>query len=187
MALIRTFIAVEFSEALKAEIACIQQAMKQEMGRLKWVSATNFHLTLKFLGDVESSKIGALGEGLARAVEGTVPFNVGFAGVGGFPKTQQPRVLWLGIDRGKAELINLQKVVDEALAAQGFSRETKPFSPHMTLARAHEGANLMEIGQKLAQVRVEPTLSDLVACIRVMKSDLRPQGPVYTCMKQIDF
>lgn len=187
MALIRTFIAVEFSEELKTEIARIQQAMKQEMGPLKWVQATNFHLTLKFLGDVESSKIGALGEGLARAVKGTTPFYVGFAGVGGFPKTQHPRVLWLGIDRGKSELVSLQKVVDDELALQGYPRETKSFSPHLTMARTNEGTNLTEIGQKLVHMRVEPTSSDLIRCIRVMKSDLRPGGPVYTCLKQIDF
>lgn len=188
MAPIRTFIAVELSDNLKAEIAYLQQLLKKDLGNLKWVPTTNFHLTLKFLGDIEAQRVPAITEGLARAVKETAPFSIRFTRLGGFPGLQQPRVLWLGVEEGKSELIELQKSVERELAQVGFAAEKKEsFSPHLTLARAREETNLSAIGTKLAQIHTEPTRSDLITSIKLMKSDLRPGGPIYTCLQEIEF
>ncbi|AZR72575.1 2'-5' RNA ligase [Anoxybacter fermentans] len=185
MAKIRTFIAVEFSEELKKEIIQIQQRLKRDLRNLKWVPYSNFHLTLKFLGDVESKRIPEMAEGLALAIEGIKTFSVGFAGLGGFPEILKPRVIWLGVDRGKKELIQLQEAVEKELTFQGFAPEKKPYSPHLTLARSRRDTNLRVVGELLSQIKVQPTRTDLIQSIRIMKSDLRPQGPIYTCLKEI--
>lgn len=187
MALVRTFVAVELSEILKSEIDALGQRLQRESAQLKWVSRTNFHLTLKFLGDVESSRITAMAEGLARAVAGTEAFSLSFAGVGGFPKIAAPRVIWLGVDEGKEPLIRLQRSVDDELRAQGFPAERQEYRPHLTLARAREDADLRGVGERLMKVAAPATGKDQIHSIRLMKSDLRPGGPVYTCLKEIPF
>lgn len=187
MAVIRTFVAVEFSEQLQSEIDVVAQQLKQELGSLKWVSKTNYHLTLKFLGDVESRRIAELTEGLSRAVQGMEEFSLKLAGVGGFPTSLAPRVIWLGVDEGKASLIRLQKMVDTELQAQGFAPEKQPYSPHLTLARAREESDLKAIGERLVKMQMPSTSADQIRSIRMMKSDLRPSGPVYTCLKEIPF
>lgn len=187
MALVRTFVAVELSEGLKGEIGRVQQRLKKELGQLKWVPESNYHLTLKFLGDVESRRISELAEGLARAVKGTNDFTLGFAGVGGFPKTAQPRVVWIGVTDGREELVRLHKVVDQELQSQGFAPDKMGYSPHLTLARAREDSDLRAIGERLSKIQVDPLGADLVRSIKLMKSDLRPGGPIYTCLEEIVF
>ncbi len=187
MAQIRTFVAIEFSNGLKDEIDQIQQELKKQLGQLKWVGKNNFHLTLKFLGNVELKKVGMMAEGLVQAVQGIEPFSLGFARIGGFPKIHQPRVILLGINQGKEALIHLQKVVDEEMIKQGFQPEKFSYSPHLTLARALDNTDLSTIGQRLSQIKIQPTSTDLIRSIRIMKSDLRPQGPIYTCLKEIIF
>lgn len=185
MAQIRTFVAVELSEAIKEQIGQVQQKLKQELGDLKWVSRNNFHLTLKFLGDVESRQIPKMAEGLTQALQEMERFSLGFAGVGGFPRTVEPRVIWIGIDEGREQLIRLQQVVDEALRVQGFPPETKRYSPHLTLARTREDSDLRQVGERLERIFVPAIGRDQVEAIRIMKSDLRPGGPVYTCLQEI--
>lgn len=187
MALIRTFVAIELSDTLKSELDAIEQRLKKELGQLKWVPKTNFHLTLKFLGDVDSGRIAGMADGLARAIQGTEAFPLNFAEVGGFPKIASPRVIWVGVDEGKESLIRLQKLVDAELQRQGFPAEKQPYSPHLTLARAREESDLRSIGERLRTIQVPSTGQDQIRSIRIMKSDLRPGGPVYTCLKEITF
>lgn len=187
MAEIRTFIAVEFSEELKDEIGQIQRRLKGELGSLKWVAQSNFHLTLKFLGDVDVRKIQIMKEGLTKAVQAMESFALGFAEVGGFPKIDSPRVVWLGVKQGREGLLRLQKVVDQELITQGFPPEKHSFSPHLTLARSKPDSDLSLIGQRLRQISIKGTRTDLIRSIRIMKSDLRPAGPVYTCLEEIFF
>lgn len=187
MALVRTFIAIEFSESLKEEISEIQKSLKGELSKLKWVSKDNFHLTLKFIGDVESKRIPKLTEGLKRAVQGREPFMINLAGLGGFPKIHFPKVVWIGVNQGREGLVQLQKLVEDDLVAQGFDREVRPYSPHLTLARSKDYTDLKAVGDVLKGFRQPMTREELVQSIRIMKSDLRRGGPIYTCLEEITF
>ncbi|MCK4257742.1 MAG: RNA 2',3'-cyclic phosphodiesterase [Halanaerobiales bacterium] len=189
MAQIRIFIAIEFSDKLKEEIDQIQLKLKSQLGLLKWVPRTNFHLTLKFLGDVESKRIGEMVEGLTQSVQDIKPFIIGFTQIGGFPKNHAPRVIWLGANEGKDELINLQKIVDKKLTYFGFGEESKKnvYKPHLTLARAREHTDVSTVGRRLSEIQIQPTSTELIQSIQIMKSDLRPKGPVYTCLEKISF
>lgn len=187
MALVRTFIAVEFSESLKEQISEIQKSLKVELGKLKWVPKDNFHLTLKFIGDVESRQVPKMAEGLKRTVQGRKPFTVNLAGLGGFPQIHFPKVIWIGVNQGREGLIQLQTAVEDALVVQGFDRETRSYSPHLTLARSRDHTDLKAVGDVLKRFRQPVTQEELVQSIRIMKSNLRRGGPIYTCLEEIIF
>lgn len=187
MALIRTFIAVEFSQSLKKELAVLQKDLKSRLGDLKWVPQANFHLTLKFLGDVESKRISEIVASLKEAVQDLRVFSLNLAGLGGFPKIDHPKVVWIGVKQGRVELIRLQQAVEDALAAQGFDRERRSYSPHLTLARSRDYTDLKAVGEALQGIKEPVTATDQVRSIKLMKSDLRPGGPVYTCLAEIPF
>ncbi len=187
MAEVRTFVAIEFSAELQREIGQIQSKLKGELSQLKWVAKSNFHLTLKFLGDVDQRKIPMMAVGLKKAIRGLDSFSLGFAGVSGFPGIHLPRVIWLGVSQGNTELVRLQKKVDQELVAQGFESEKRAYHPHLTLARSKPETDLAVVGKRLSQIKVEATRMDLIKSIRIMKSDLHPGGPIYTCLEEIFF
>lgn len=101
---------------------------------LKWTSAGNLHLTLKFLGPaVAVEKIRVLQPELLKIAADTEPFELEASGVGGFPDLRHPQVLWVGL-RGD-DLTNLAARIDEACARCGFERERRAFNGHLTIAR----------------------------------------------------
>ena len=185
MTKIRTFVAVEFSEDVKEEISNIQARLKRELGNLKWVPKRNLHLTLKFLGDVEPERIPEIAQGLSAAVQRFKPFSLGLGGLGAFPGMNKPKVIWMGLTIGRRELVQLQKAVESELVIQGFSKERRPYHPHLTLARSRRNTNLLTVGQILDKIEVQPTDTELIQSVKIMKSDLRPNGPVYTCLEKI--
>jgi 2'-5' RNA ligase len=98
----------------------------------RWARVEGLHVTLKFVGEVSETRIEEMKTALA-AVK-AVPFAVHFAGVGFFPNAKAARVFWAGVDGGDA-LPYLASTIDAALEKRGFPRETKPYRPHLTLAR----------------------------------------------------
>jgi len=92
------------------------------------------HLTLVFLGEIEPARVDAMAAEISRPVE-QPPFDLVFAGFGVFPPRGAPRALWIGARRGEAELRRLQETLAGRLERLGVARETRPFTPHLTLAR----------------------------------------------------
>ena len=142
-----------------------------------WVGRDNFHLTLKFLGDVDPGRLQAIVAALGGAVAGCPPFDLGVGGLGAFPSPTRPRVLWVGLEEGATEAARLAGRVDDALAGVGFERETRAFSPHVTLGRVREPRRqpgLAEVlrGGGFGRQRVDR--------LRLMQSTLSPHGARYT-------
>jgi 2'-5' RNA ligase len=133
----RLFVGVPVpSEALAACAALLDGVRAQHGGRgVRWVSTENLHLTLRFLGLLPPSRIGALGGAVDAAATGIPPFEVVLAGAGAFPGDRRPRAIWLGIDRGADELGQMSRALDAALVRLGMAPDDRPFRPHLTVAR----------------------------------------------------
>ncbi len=112
-------------------------------GRLpgRAVPPANWHLTLRFLGDTEADRHRALVDGLRGAALGPA-FDLGFAGLGAFPRPARATVLWVGVGEGERAVKALAAVVEDAARAAGFAPEEKPFSPHLTVSRLNPSADL---------------------------------------------
>jgi len=184
MALIRSFVAVELPEAVRAALKRLQQEVKAGGEGVKWVQPGGIHLTLKFLGYVEEAKVPALAQALTRASKDVGPFEMALSGLGVFPSPSRPRVAWVGLSGGVEELFLLQEGVEKALSPFGFPREARAFTPHLTLARLREGVTPQEAGAfGQAFLRASPEAVSLkVDGMSLMKSQLTPSGAIYTCL-----
>jgi len=146
----------------------------------KWVNPANMHLTLKFLGDVEPERIAAISAAAGEAIGRFAPFSVRLSGAGAFPSVSRPRVVWVGVGDGAAELGRLAAAVDEALGGIGCERERRRFSAHLTLGRRRSGKNLDELSETLARHRDYAGPAIPVSRVVLFSSVLRPTGPIYT-------
>ena len=122
----------------------IQGLRAADLTGVRLVDPDGVHLTLKFLGNVDSSRVPALTDALDAVGEGAVPFALHLRDVGVFPDRRSPRVLWAGVSGDTEALAALARRVDDACANVGFPREQRPFSPHLTLARLRDRASADE-------------------------------------------
>ena len=185
--MIRAFVAVELPEALRQEAAAFGQELKRSGADVKWVEAANLHLTLKFLGDITPEQLSSLTEALKQACAGLSPFPFSVEGIGAFPKTTYPKVLWVGVHEGKERLAELAKRVEEACAALGFPAEERPFSPHLTIGRVRSQEGIARLIKELQLAEFRGSGPGRAERVTLFQSTLGPKGPFYTALAEIPF
>ncbi len=188
---IRSFIAFELDDQQKRALADLQSRLKRDhdSNAIRWVVAGNIHLTLKFLGNVAADKQLALQNAVATACAGTPPFVLKLNGVGAFPNVNRPNVVWVGVEGDVGTAIKLAQKIDQACTALGFPREERAFSPHLTLGRVKRDASSRErqqIGEMLAKAQARDLGECRIECVSIMKSELKPNGSVYSKLAVID-
>lgn len=185
----RLFIALELPRNVLAVLARIQSDLKRTAppGAARWVQPEGIHLTLKFLGDVPVGQLADLKAALEQAVSGHEPFELAIEGLGCFPNTQRPRVLWAGVTGDLNRLNALQAAVERYIAPLGYPTERDTFSPHLTLARTARQATRDEIaalGRLAEQKDIGQAARWRVEAVSLMRSQLKPDGAVYTELHQ---
>jgi 2'-5' RNA ligase len=187
---IRAFIAIESSREVLDALVRLQARLRAgpggEAGR--WVRSEGAHLTVKFLGDVPEERVAAIGQCLDAVCARYSAFALQVAGLGCFPNTRRPRVVWAGVHEETGALAALQRELESALETLGFPREQRPYAPHLTLARVREGAASVAVealGQSVVaqQDKSSQVLAQMqVSGLTLFRSDLRPEGPLYTTL-----
>ena len=184
MGLLRAFLASELPPALQDSIynatADLRQALRD--GLIRWVPAHNVHLTLKFLGDVSPSSLDLIKQMLTTEAAQFPAFDVQVEGLGCYPNVRRPRVLWVGLT-APAELASLQRAIEAGAARLGYESEERDFSPHLTIGRVRQNASstdLHKIRTALEECRVGLLGSARVDAVHLFKSELRPEGSIYT-------
>jgi len=145
-----------------------------------WVVPGNLHFTLKFLGAVPEARIEAIAGALSEAGRAASPFEARIRGLGAFPSAACPRVVWAGVTDGAAQMTELARRVDTALAALGFAREERPFSPHVTLGRARRPGRNPALADALERATAREFGRIPVPSASLMRSELGPRGARYT-------
>ena len=154
------------------------------------------HLTLKFLGDIDESIVAPLHGAIAAAAREWRAIDIPLTRLGGFPRLQEPRNLWLGPDEhweqseDARRLQILARAIDAAAAAQGIAREKRPFSPHLTLGRIkngerHIGRALTSAAGATPALALTPLPPINVAAVALMKSQLDSKGAVHTRLWEV--
>jgi len=197
---IRAFLAVELSQELRAELATLQLELKRRIEpemkrdrRISWAQPASIHLTIKFLGDMDEQVIDPLLVAVEQAIGNQIAVNVPLERLGAFPRPQSPRVLWVGPseywERGieAKRVTEIHDAIEQACEGSGFLRETKPFSPHLTLARIKVGERHVGVALAKGGVLDRPlSLGSLaVEAVVLMKSELKPTGSVYTKLWEV--
>ena len=184
MSLVRVFIAIELSEpvcdAIQKQTARLRQTLGNEL--IRWVPTQNMHLTLKFLGDTTTSHLEFLKQMLAREANLHPQFNLQLDGLGAFPTSKRPRLLWIGI-HAPTELVSLQKSIETGTTRLGYEQEERAFSPHLSIGRVRQNINppeMQKIRTALDTIQLGNIGTARVDSIHLYKSDLQPSGSIYT-------
>lgn len=199
--MIRTFLAVEISDELRAGIVRVQQEIKQRLAphctkdvRITWGQPNSFHLTVRFLGETDKQHLPAMREALDRVCQAHAPIEIPIERLQAFPTLQKPRVLWVGPSEewlrshAACQLSAWYQEVEACCRSLGFEPDDKPFTPHLTLARIKMGER--QVGQYFPQSGVcdQPLAlgAIMTTSLVLMKSDLRPTGPRYTKLWEVN-
>ena len=136
----RVFVAVDLPEGVERALGEAARSLREaRIEGLRPVRQEGVHLTLKFLGDVPESRLDEVARAVSDPVAGHRPFDISTGNFGAFPNARRPMVLWVGIGGGVEPLLRLQEDIDAALGVLGFPTETRPYHPHLTLARLGYG------------------------------------------------
>jgi 2'-5' RNA ligase len=145
-----------------------------------WVAPGNLHLTLKFLGAVPEVRIEPIAGALTEVGTDSRPFEARIRGLGAFPSTGRPRVVWAGVVEGASEIVELAGRVDVALTALGLPRDERPFSPHVTLGRVRRPARNAVLTDALGSASTREFGRIRVTSLALVRSELGPRGARYT-------
>lgn len=181
---VRAFLAILVPGDIVAAAAGIQEQMRRTWpgAPVRWVREENMHLTVRFFGELDRDRLRRAGE-LVRRTE-VERIEVRMARCSAFPAEGRPSVLWVGLEDSGGRLLRFVQRVDAALVADGFGPADKPWQSHLTLGRVPRDRRLRAEPEEFRAFRlpVETYALDTLALVR---SDLRPEGPVYTPLETV--
>jgi len=181
----RLFVGVEIDERVRAAAAEAAEDLRSRLKRsradvrARWVEPENLHVTVWFIGEVKDDRA----EEIQRTLQprcSTPAFELGLRGLGAFPPSGPPRVFWLGVTSGAESMARVYGEVRDRLVGIGFEAETRPYSPHVTIARVKDlgpGA-ARPVRDALAAVPADCG-SCRVATVTLFRSHLSPKGSRY--------
>jgi len=187
---IRSFIAIELSHEARTELARLQSRLKEASPprTVRWTDPKNVHLTLHFLGDLPEDRLEDVNRSVRDAAAAHTPFSLNLSNLGCFPNPRRARIVWVGVRGDIDHLVALQSDLGDRLnKGVGFEPESRTYSPHLTIGRVKKGVTqirLRELGQVLEQQipRVGQFATFQVDYIHLIRSDVKPDGPIYTSL-----
>ena len=147
--MIRVFLAVELSSDIRQKLFSLQQQLKAMLPPMNWIRPESIHLTLKFLGSIDTSQIPYILSVIEPIGKRQGDFSIEIQGLGVFPYVTRPRIFWVGISGKSPNLQELVLEIEAALEPLGFPPEEKAYHPHLTLARI-KGENF-RVGEALLE------------------------------------
>jgi 2'-5' RNA ligase len=184
----RTFIAIELPENIKTTLSRLQDKLKQCGADVKWVEPHNIHLTLKFLGEIEDSKLEKINQIIKDTAENKLKFEITLAGLGVFPNINHPKIIWVGIKNGDNETKLIAEELEEKLQRLNIPKEERQFSGHITIGRIKSWLNKDKLIGGLSTLRDDlpkEKISFIADKITLFKSSLKPNGPIYEVLKEV--
>jgi 2'-5' RNA ligase len=177
----RTFVAIAVPEAVEQELARLQAELAPKIAGCRWNSTRPFHMTLAFLGDVSNRDLNKICATVSASVVAIEPFEVEVRGLGAFPNTIRPRVIWAGASATNTNALNaLQHEVLRSLERINHAPDDKRFHPHVTLGRIKH--HRRENGESRTVIESWNSWSAgkfTVSEVHVMASTLGLAGPSY--------
>jgi len=179
--MVRTFVALELSQDIREQLALAQDTIRGCKARLTFVDPKNIHITVKFLGEVDEKRLQNVMDALRSFSFSPFPVTAGMVTVN---NPARPHTVWCRIsDTGKGE--QLLSLIENALEPLGFARETRRFNPHATLARVK--VSHPSLSSMIDSLKEHSYGSCSISALKLKKSTLLPQGPVYEDLMEVKF
>ncbi len=183
---IRCFLAVEMTEAVKRSLEELVSRLDLPQFHVRWVRPKNMHLTLRFLGDIPHPEVQAVSGAAREAASGIRAFALRLKGLGTFPSSGNPRIVWVGMEDDRA-VMRLERQLTRTLGAIGIPPPDRPFRPHLTLGRVKSRRGIGELIKHLERNRTVDLGGMWAEQISFIRSELRPSGPLYTVLDRHPF
>lgn len=181
---VRSFIALPSSDELRSALAETVRRLSESRADVRWERDDKFHVTLKFLGNVEMAKLEELAAALAAEIGSVGELDLVYEGLGAFPSRERPRIVWAGV-REHERLCALQATIEAICTRLGAGTpEDRPFHPHITLGRVKSDRGCDRLTAILKSITLQP-VSARCSHILLMRSELHPTGSRYTALKSI--
>lgn len=183
-AFLRLFIAIAVPPDVRQEIGRAQGQLRRSAppGAIRWTRPEQFHVTLKFLGDVPSTQAAPLEAAVARVCAGVNVLRLSAHGVGFFPSAQKPRVVWAGVGDAGGRLAELHRRVDEAVRPFAPAERLERFTGHITLGRFKPGhhAGIPNLLERATVLQPRHFGDWLAGEVEIVRSDLTSAGATHT-------
>ena len=180
----RIFIGIKLDERVHDEIEKFLEPFKKISSPIRWVKPENVHFTLKFIGEVSEEKYAQIEKRLSEAEFNTGPFDLRLTGCGKFGRGNTLNIFWIGIAPSDP-LAQVFNKIENTLAKIGIEKENRQFKPHITVGRNKKNFNFKSFSE-LIEENSDQLISEFnVGHFQVFKSQLRPEGPIYTILKEI--
>jgi len=181
---VRSFVSIDLDDQqILSRVGSILSSLQAMGGDLKPVERENIHLTLKFLGNVSSSRLSEVETSLYQLAFPV--FSTEIRGAGAFPNLNHMTVIWVGVNEGWSQVEQIYEQVEKLLSPLGFRKENRPFSPHITIARVRSGRKRDEMANFLQHLNDESFGSFTVDKVRLKQSILSSSGPKYSTLLEI--
>lgn len=179
---IRAFVAIEIDRDIQNSLgSLINQINKTSLGSVKWTPNQNIHLTLKFLGDVETWELTSINQLLRNVANQSQSFTAVITRLGAFPTPNNPRIIWIGLEAPQT-LFHLARTIEDSARNLGFDSERRSFTPHLTLGRVRPGITGIQQDQlawTLRSISLPKYDPIQMNSITLFQSILKPGGAEY--------
>lgn len=176
------------NNALQCHLAAVISQMAQALPGVRWVNPSSIHLTLAFLGELTDEQLAEAIQAVEIVSQRILPFSYRLSNLGTFGSPRFPRVIWMGIEEPSGSLAFAHRMLNRQLQRHGFEVDTRPFSPHLTLARLKSPLSSQEQQKLQSLIANKPqslvsTDSYAAHHLDVIKSELLPTRARYTCLR----
>jgi len=178
---LRCFIAIALPDNVKKELAVMQSLLKSGRIRASWPAHSGFHLTLFFLGEIPWEAISDIFNIMVKVTDNTPCFPLQIGSCGVFPRPNNARVVWAGLNDETGGLKTLHRRLSSRLSLTPGQAKQK-FSPHITLARIKTPVYRGRILELLGNMPESESMSFLIRNIHFYQSRLSRSGAVHTCL-----
>lgn len=177
---IRSFIALEIPDEAITNILKIRDEKVGKLEDVRWERKEKLHLTLKFLGDINSEMIGSYSQTLEKITSNYESMNLSFSEFGIFKRRNELKILWIGL-KDNLKLIQIVDDIESSFTEFGFEKENRKFKSHITLLRfrGHEDSEKIV---SLKEVKL-PEIDFNANKITLYESMLTPSGSIYRSLK----
>lgn len=180
----RIFTAIDLPSTTLLRLERLLSALRPE-AQLKWSPLDNLHITTKFIGEWPETRFTELTNALS-SLPPCEPFPVVLKDLGWFPNSRSPRVLWVGVHGGEA-LAELARCTEEKLEELGIPKESREFSPHLTLARIKGPVSLSKLRQKIEEMEAAELGEFPVSSFSLYRSDPGSNASIYRKLHDFRF
>ena len=176
----RLFTGIALNREARQLVSEIQELLRESVEGVRWVDPHNFHVTLKFLGWCDPGLVPEILSVLSEAAR-LLPLRLEIGGAGGFPSDRAARVVWVGAEETTGNLEKMFKMIDRGVRRLGFERESRRYTPHVTIGRARKPVRLDLGGLPAVGQSVSLDVGDII----LYRSELKKGGAVYSVLERV--